>query len=297
MQKFIDILNYKYYLYRWIREDKNCPFYVGIGTNNKYYSYSRAKSKTNRKQSFLNILNKTNCYYEILMESNNYDFIKNKEVEFIKLYGRKDLGLGQLVNLTDGGDGTLGKEKLKGGDNKCSKKIYQYNLNGDLIKKWQSIADACRELNYNNAGIIACCKKKRRHKTYKGFIWRYNLEKVKSEKIGNDLKIKQYDINGNFIQEWNSISEVSKKLKILYSRINYCLKIKYKTYFNYYWRYSYEDFILVNKGRKKGKTVIDNTTGKIYISITELSYDINKSISQVSRYIRNKNNSRFEYYE
>ena len=32
-----------------------------------------------------------------------------KEKEYIKFYGRRDLGLGSLVNMTDGGEGGLGK--------------------------------------------------------------------------------------------------------------------------------------------------------------------------------------------
>ena len=37
-----------------------------------------------------------------------FNFIKEKEVEFISLYGRYDLGLGTLCNKTNGGDGCLG---------------------------------------------------------------------------------------------------------------------------------------------------------------------------------------------
>lgn len=94
----------QHYLYRHIRLDKNEPFYVGIGTTqNKYlkssekYRYQRAYNKQ-RSNWWSKITNKT-----------DYEFIKQKEIEFIALYGRRDLGKGTLVNLTDGGDGGLGR--------------------------------------------------------------------------------------------------------------------------------------------------------------------------------------------
>lgn len=40
-----------------------------------------------------------------------------------------------------------------------------------LIKKWNYIREAGKELNINNANIVSCCKNKR--KTAGGFVWRY----------------------------------------------------------------------------------------------------------------------------
>lgn len=93
------------YLYRHIRSDKNVPFYIGIGIDN---TYSRANSKKSRNNHWNKIVNKTNYEVEILFEHDDYDFIKEKEIEFIALHGRSDLGLGTLCNLTNGGDGCLG---------------------------------------------------------------------------------------------------------------------------------------------------------------------------------------------
>jgi hypothetical protein len=93
------------YLYRHIRLDKNVPFYIGIGIDN---SYSRANSKKSRNDHWNKIINKTDYEVEILFEHDDYDFIKEKEIEFIALHGRSDLGLGTLCNLTNGGDGCLG---------------------------------------------------------------------------------------------------------------------------------------------------------------------------------------------
>jgi len=99
--------NGKYYLYRHIRLDKNEPFYIGIGTKSFRSSkdlgiYFRAYNKVNRTQFWKNIINKTSYVVEILLESNDYNFICNKEIEFIKLYGRLDLKLGPLVNMRNG---------------------------------------------------------------------------------------------------------------------------------------------------------------------------------------------------
>ena len=105
----------KYYLYRHIRLDKNEPFYIGIGTKkDKIFKtttseYERAYTKYKRSDYWKKIVNKANYEVEILLESDNYDFIKQKEIEFIALHGRRDLEKGTLVNLTDGGDGSIGR--------------------------------------------------------------------------------------------------------------------------------------------------------------------------------------------
>jgi hypothetical protein len=90
------------YLYRHIRIDKNEPFYIGIGSDLKF---KRAKEKTRRNNHWNNIIKKTNFYTEIIFDNLTWDEACKKEIEFIELYGRKDLGSGSLVNLTGGGEG------------------------------------------------------------------------------------------------------------------------------------------------------------------------------------------------
>jgi hypothetical protein len=90
------------YVYRHIRLDKNEPFYVGIGKTIK-----RAHSKKNRNNHWHNIINITDYEVEILFDDLTWEQACQKEIEFIKLYGRRDLNTGILCNMTDGGDGTL----------------------------------------------------------------------------------------------------------------------------------------------------------------------------------------------
>ncbi len=102
----------KHYLYRHIRLDKDEPFYIGIGTKKDRQftllraEYDRAYAKHGVNNIWNKIISKTDYKVEILYESNDYEFIKQKEIEFIKLYGRIDLKTGILSNLTDGGDGS-----------------------------------------------------------------------------------------------------------------------------------------------------------------------------------------------
>jgi len=105
--------NGRYFLYRHVRLDKDEVFYIGVGT--KYFEkrdgkvganpYRRAFLKALRNPFWNNIVAKTDYRVEILCESDSYQFIEEKEKEFIKLYGRKELGTGTLCNLTDGGKG------------------------------------------------------------------------------------------------------------------------------------------------------------------------------------------------
>lgn len=98
------------YLYRHIRLDKNIPFYIGIGNDT---TYRRARTSNNRNKMWHNIVNKTSFEVEILLDDIPHEFAKLKEKEFIKLYGRKDLWLGPLVNCTDGGEGNTNWSEIQ----------------------------------------------------------------------------------------------------------------------------------------------------------------------------------------
>jgi hypothetical protein len=92
------------YVYRHIRLDKNEPFYIGIGAD---YRYRRAhdKHKGRRSEAWFRIVQKTDYEVEILFDNIPIEVAKEKEIEFIYIHGRRDLGTGTLVNMTDGGDG------------------------------------------------------------------------------------------------------------------------------------------------------------------------------------------------
>lgn len=96
-----------YYIYRHIRLDTNEVFYVGMGKNRRY------KDKTGRNNLWNRIFKKCkgNIYCEKILEELSFEEAISKEIEFIALYGRKDLGTGTLANLTDGGEGTKSLSK------------------------------------------------------------------------------------------------------------------------------------------------------------------------------------------
>lgn len=86
-------------LYRHIRLDNNEVFYVGIGSEKRPYK------KHSRSSFWQNIVGKSDYDIEVLAKNLSWEDACELEVFMISEYGRRDLGLGNLVNLTDGGDG------------------------------------------------------------------------------------------------------------------------------------------------------------------------------------------------
>lgn len=236
------ILDYgKHYVYRHIRLDKNEPFYIGIGTksekNDCLSNYKRSYDKKYRNKIWKNIVKKSEIKIEILIESDDYDFIKEKEKEFINLYGRINKDNGSLSNLTDGGDGAINsvvssetkkrlsnclkgrkltketiekrvknwkrinKDGYKEVSKKLSKAVLQYSLDGNLIKEWESITETSK-FGFLIARVSDCCNKKRL--THKGFIWKFKTKTMTLQTaIGMLEKAKD-------VYEWNEIREQIK---------------------------------------------------------------------------------------
>ena len=90
-------------VYKHIRLDTKEVFYIGIGTKKR-----RAYSQYKRSKHWHSVVKKAGHTVELLHEDIDWDTACEIEKELIKLHGRKDLGLGTLVNMTDGGDGRFG---------------------------------------------------------------------------------------------------------------------------------------------------------------------------------------------
>jgi hypothetical protein len=231
-------MNGKYYLYRYIRKDTNQPFYIGIGSkSNKeekyiYREYKRAYTKTNRSKYFTNIINNVDFVVEIMFETNDINLIKEKEKEFIKLYGRIDLNEGTLVNLTDGGDGNFNMSNEN--RERLSELAHKRFIGKPLTNEHKN------KISESQIGRVQTPESiKKRTETRKNNATKrgYYTPKEKIEK--ESIPIIQYDLNMNIIKEWSSISEAARNLNVGKSNIiNVCKqKKRYKTAYGYIWRY------------------------------------------------------------
>lgn len=226
----------RYYLYRHIRLDKNEPFYIGIGSKqnrnrpNLKSEYRRA-FETNRKESSVwkNIVSKTQYEVEILFESDNYEFIKEKEKEFIKLYGRINKNSGILANLTDGGDGFIGYVPSK-------EKIEKHKL--FMIGKKQSKEQKQKRVDSRKGYKHSEETKRKIANSHKGKkVSKEHIEKLhKGQILANSKPIIQYDLEGNFIKEWQSATVAAKEFGLHPTSIRHCVQGKTKTSGGYIWK-------------------------------------------------------------
>lgn len=160
-------------LYRHIRLDKNQPFYIGIGN-----SLSRAYDKYHRNKHWKNIVNKNSYEVEILFDDLTWQQAKEKEKEFIALYGKIENG-GILCNMTDGGDGTLGCVS----NIEKRKKISSANLNRDSFI-YESVASKHRGMKRSNEAKQKMSNVKIRSYLYGMLISNHPFEKFVIRECG-----------------------------------------------------------------------------------------------------------------
>jgi hypothetical protein len=113
--------------------------------------YRRAYQLSGRTEFWRNIVAKNNGIFnvEILWNCETEQEANTKEIEFIELYGRRDLCKGTLVNLSNGGEGVNGVIFSKDVIAKRSGKNH-YNYKGGLMDKYRQE----KEIRKNKISVI-----------------------------------------------------------------------------------------------------------------------------------------------
>lgn len=177
---------------------------------------------------------------EILEINPSFEINKDREKYWIGNLWQTDP---LCMNQMEGGFGN--NEHFR---NKNTKKIKQYDLNGNLIKVWNSISEAADILNATNLQSALSG----RVKTAAGYIWRYlndpfdkfPIPKKVKDSNGRKRRINQYTKDDEFIKTWDSITEAAKEINggknatdILSSFLSGKIKNKTNVLWGYKWKY------------------------------------------------------------
>lgn len=94
-----------------------------------------------------------------------------------------------------------------GGFNKI---VYQYDIeNGSLLNKFNCLEDAGKSINSSKKSISSACLNV--NHTYRGYYWSYfYTEPFKPNKDKRLKEVNQYDLNGNYMATFKSVSYASK---------------------------------------------------------------------------------------
>lgn len=229
-----------YYVYFYIRKDKNRIFYVGKGKGKRYLD-----KIGNRNEYFIRICNKTDVfpiiYRKNLTEKDAFE-LEKRMIQYLKNIGWAE------ANFHEGGSGgnTLkyaSEEKKKQYRQKMSKSIQKICHTEDYRKK---VSEGVRKaMNNGLKDKISKSMKKKwedkeyREKQYKGMlgsnIWSPEKNESRSEKVRKEVYM--YDDNWILIKKFKHKGEALEFLG-LKGHMTLLKSIKNKTkYKGYYWSY------------------------------------------------------------
>jgi len=124
--------NYCVYIHR--KPGGGDVFYVGIGSPKRPYDFKR------RNKFWKYVVNKHGYEIEVLHRGLSWESARDIEIQLIEEHGRRDLGKGTLVNLTDGGEGAHGRIENEYTKKRRIKSLKEYysNNNPPMLGKHHS---------------------------------------------------------------------------------------------------------------------------------------------------------------
>lgn len=173
-----------------------------------------------------------NIEHKILYEDLEKEEAQTKEIELIKKHKSNNVKYG--YNNTKGGENIfIGK------DNRKSRPIKQYDLQGNFIKEWESANLCATTLKIDRRKITSCCLGIIR--TYKRFFFIYANEEFKyredrtGKHNGHKRLGKKVIMDNKYI--FNSLREAGDYINGNYTHIICCCKGRRKTHKGHTFKY------------------------------------------------------------
>lgn len=120
------------------------------------------------------------------------------------------------------------------------KSVYQFDLQGNLIKCWKSVGEAASQFENSTtakSSILRVCNGKSRQ--YKGYFWSYKCKFMYKTQF-KDMPIACYSADGTFIKSFTNPQEACEELGIKdASGISSVISGKHKFCKDLRWRYFY----------------------------------------------------------
>ena len=234
----------------WREIDYKKIFSENILTDKKYYVSNLGRFKNIYGQIMDNYKVNENGYIRVYIYKKTialhrlvaYTFLENPENK--EQVNHKDGNKlnNKVENLEWCSNAENQKHKFEIGlGNNFTRKVKQYDLNWNLIKEYDSIVLAAKEMNVSKGTIRGVLIKY--GKTAAGYIWKYSddVNIDFSEKISiNENKgrsVGQYDLNMNLIKIHNSIADAGRNVGVHKNNIWGVINNFSKTSGGFIWKY------------------------------------------------------------
>ncbi len=157
--------------------------------------------------------------WEQIDTASSNDELASKEIRYISEYNALEKGLN-----SDSGGG-------------IKKTVYKYNLDGSLSESFENLTLASETIGVRKQDISRACWNV--NQSLGGYLWSYeNLEAFVPEHDNRKKEVIQSFLDGNFIAQYISVAEASRKSGLSKTCIARCCRGERENSGGFLWKYS-----------------------------------------------------------
>ena len=260
-----------------MNKERICGIYCieNIINNKKYVGQSININL--RWKRHISALNNNNHYNSHLQQSWNKHGSESFEFNIVEICDKSLLNEREIYWIKKFNSFENGYNETLGGDNfpkDTSKEVYMYGLDGEFVRKFDSLSDALMHVNGNSiTNIVKCCNGDL-ETAYK-YIWKFEYydnvtpKTIASNNVNREKEIHQYNLDGTYIKSYKNAMEAKllNNIPTKSTNITSCCNGKRKTAYGYIWSYNKQLKIDISNNEKniKGKKVYQYDLNGKYI--------------------------------